>query len=93
MNNFRFSVEEILRVVKIADTTLRMRLKEFSETPSGALVLTDFRTLWLEEMNTPAFIKGKEKERVAKGQKQTSRASEEGRKRPRVHKKNRPTVM
>ncbi|KAI9457609.1 BRF1-domain-containing protein [Lactarius psammicola] len=64
MNNFRRSVEEIVQVVKIADTTLRKRLKEFKETPSGALTLADFRTVWLEEeMDPPAFIKGKDKER------------------------------
>jgi transcription factor IIIB 90 kDa subunit len=66
MNNFRRSVEEIVQVVKIADTTLRKRLDEFKNTPSGALTLTDFRTVWLEqEMDPPAFTKGKEKEKEA----------------------------
>ena len=86
MNNFRRSVEEIVQVVKIADTTLRKRLKEFKETPSGALTLTDFRTVWLEEeMDPPAFIKGKEKERATKGTETDQEASEEtgrARKRP-----------
>lgn len=64
MNNFRRSIEEVVQVVKIADTTLRKRLEEFKNTPSGALTLTDFRTVWLEdEMDPPAFTKGKEKER------------------------------
>jgi transcription factor IIIB subunit 2 len=63
MNNFRRSVEEIVQVVKIADTTLKKRLDEFKKTPSGALTLADFRTVWLdEEMDPPAFTKGKEKE-------------------------------
>ncbi|PPQ64030.1 hypothetical protein CVT24_008843 [Panaeolus cyanescens] len=63
MNNFRRSVEEIVQVVKIADTTLKKRLDEFKATPSGALTLQDFRNVWLEEeMDPPAFIKGKEKE-------------------------------
>lgn len=63
MNNFRRSVEEVVQVVKIADTTLRKRLEEFKNTPSGALTLTDFRTVWLdEEMDPPAYTKGKEKE-------------------------------
>jgi len=67
MNNFRRSVEEIVQVVKIADTTLRKRLKEFKETPSGALTLADFRTVWLEEeMDPPAFVKGKDKERESR---------------------------
>ncbi|KAH9991996.1 cyclin-like protein [Russula compacta] len=78
MNNFRRSVEEIVQVVKIADTTLRKRLKEFKETPSGALTLTDFRTVWLEEeMDPPAFIKGKEKERATKEAEAEKDASEE----------------
>ncbi|KIJ68696.1 hypothetical protein HYDPIDRAFT_125582 [Hydnomerulius pinastri MD-312] len=63
MNNFRRSVEEIVQVVKIADTTLKKRLDEFKKTPSGALTLADFRTVWLdEEMDPPAFTKGKERE-------------------------------
>lgn len=63
MNNFRRSVEEIVQVVKIADTTLKKRLDEFKATPSGALTLADFRNVWLEEeMDPPAFTKGKERE-------------------------------
>ncbi|KAI0668030.1 cyclin-like protein [Trametes maxima] len=63
MNNFRRSVAEIVQVVKIADTTLKKRLDEFRRTPSGALTLADFRTVWLEEeMDPPAYTKGKERE-------------------------------
>lgn len=63
MNNFRRSVQEIVQVVKIAYTTLKKRLDEFRRTPSGALTLADFRTVWLEdEMDPPAYTKGKEKE-------------------------------
>jgi len=63
MNNFRRSIEEIVQVVKIADTTLKKRLEEFRKTPSGSLTLADFRTVWLdEEMDPPAFTEGKDKE-------------------------------
>ena len=63
MNNFRRSVEEIVQVVKIADTTLKKRLDEFKKTPSGRLTLADFRRVWLEEeQDPPAFTKGNEKE-------------------------------
>jgi transcription factor IIIB subunit 2 len=63
MNNFRRSVEEIVQVVKIADTTLKKRLDEFRRTPSGKLTLADFRRVWLEEeQDPPAFTKGNEKE-------------------------------
>ncbi|KAF8345136.1 BRF1-domain-containing protein [Amanita rubescens] len=67
MNNFRRSVEEIVQVVKIADTTLKKRLDEFRKTPSGQLTLADFRRVWLdEEMDPPAFTKGREKEEAEK---------------------------
>ncbi|KAF8954879.1 Brf1-like TBP-binding domain-containing protein [Flammula alnicola] len=67
MNNFRRSIEEIVQVVKIADTTLKKRLDEFKATPSGALTLADFRNVWLdEEMDPPAFTKGKEREEAEK---------------------------
>ncbi|KAJ7119443.1 hypothetical protein C8R44DRAFT_788091 [Mycena epipterygia] len=63
MNNFRRSVEEIVQVVKIADTTLKKRLDEFKNTPSGALTLADFRSVWLdEEVDPPAYTRNKEKE-------------------------------
>jgi len=63
MNNFRRSVEEIVQVVKIADTTLKKRLDEFRKTPSGKLTLADFRRVWLEEeQDPPAFTKGNEKD-------------------------------
>ncbi|XP_006456426.1 hypothetical protein AGABI2DRAFT_78178, partial [Agaricus bisporus var. bisporus H97] len=63
MNNFRRSIEEIVQVVKIADTTLKKRLDEFKATPSGSLTLADFRSVWLdEEMDPPAFTRGKERE-------------------------------
>lgn len=62
MNNFRRSVEEIVQVVKIADSTIKKRLEEFKNTPSGALTVQDFRSLWLEEYaDPPAFSRGKEK--------------------------------
>ncbi|KAK0205101.1 BRF1-domain-containing protein [Desarmillaria ectypa] len=63
MNNFRRSMEEIVQVVKIADTTLKKRLDEFKNTPSGELTVGDFRSVWLdEEIDPPAFTKGREKE-------------------------------
>ncbi|KZT25749.1 cyclin-like protein [Neolentinus lepideus HHB14362 ss-1] len=63
MNNFRRSVEEIVQVVKIGDMTLRKRLEEFKRTGSAALTVSDFRKVWLDdEMDPPAFTKGREKE-------------------------------
>ena len=86
MNNFRRSIEEIVQVVKIADTTLKKRLDEFKKTPSGSLTLTDFRTVWLEEeMDPPAFLKGKEEEEQEEEEEGNKRKSKKkGQKRKRV---------
>ncbi|KAJ2331284.1 transcription factor TFIIIB subunit brf1, partial [Coemansia sp. RSA 2673] len=66
IHNFRRTQKEIIRVVKIADTTLRKRLEEFRNTPSGELSVTDFRSLWLEQaVDPPAFTKGRKKARAA----------------------------
>ncbi|KAF8648462.1 hypothetical protein AX16_006265 [Volvariella volvacea WC 439] len=63
MNNFRRSIGEIVQVVKIADSTVRKRLEEFRRSPSEGLTVEDFRKVWLEEeMDSPAFTKGRERE-------------------------------
>jgi len=60
MNNFRRSVQEIIQVVKIADTTLLKRLNEFKQTPSSQLTVDDFRTITLESaFDPPAFYRPK----------------------------------
>ncbi|KAF9524769.1 hypothetical protein CPB83DRAFT_860671 [Crepidotus variabilis] len=88
MNNFRRSIEEIVQVVKIADTTLKKRLEEFKATPSGALTLADFRNVWLEEeMDPPAFTKGKEKEEAERRALEDEEEEEESEKSKRKKKK------
>ncbi|CAL1702951.1 unnamed protein product [Somion occarium] len=79
MNNFRRSVEEIVQVVKIADTTLRKRVEEFRRTGSASLSVADFRSVWLEEeMDPPAFIKGREKERALEEEGEEGEAENKG---------------
>ncbi|KAJ1812601.1 transcription factor TFIIIB subunit brf1, partial [Coemansia sp. RSA 2599] len=66
MHNFRRTQKEIIRVVKIADGTLRRRLEEFRNTPSGSLTVADFRGLWLEQSaDPPAFTRNRIKARKA----------------------------
>lgn len=90
MNNFRRSVEEIVQVVKIADTTLKKRLEEFKSTPSGALTLADFRNVWLEEeMDPPAFTRGKEKEETERAAYQDGEASDNEERKAKARKKRR----
>ncbi|KAK4704857.1 transcription factor IIIB 90 kDa subunit, partial [Phenoliferia sp. Uapishka_3] len=81
MNNFRRSITEVVQVVKIADVTLRKRLGEFKDTPSGALTVSDFRTLWLDETaDPPAFTENQKKEKKAreKAEERQRRKEEEG---------------
>ncbi|KAM0752536.1 BRF1-domain-containing protein [Meredithblackwellia eburnea MCA 4105] len=78
MNNFRRSVTEIVQVVKIADVTLRKRLEEFKETASGALTVSDFRTLWLEEAADPPAFAQRQKKDSAKSKKGKGKAKEKG---------------
>lgn len=56
MHGFNRLIKEIVMVVKICQNTLRSRLKEFQNTPSGNLSVADFQTIWLEqEKDPPAF--------------------------------------
>lgn len=56
MHGFRRSEREIVRVVHICEATLKKRLGEFEETPSGQLTPGQFEEIWLEtEADPPAF--------------------------------------
>ncbi|KAF9229608.1 BRF1-domain-containing protein [Gyrodon lividus] len=90
MNNFRRSVQEIVQVVKIADTTVMKRLEEFKKTPSGALTLADFRTVWLDdEMDPPAFTRGREREEKEQEETQNGQNKREPKKKRRKGKRRR----
>lgn len=78
MNNFRRSITEVVQVVKIADVTLRRRLAEFKDTPSGALTVADFRTLWLDETaDPPAFSESQKREKKERERKDAKRKGKE----------------
>lgn len=64
MNNYRRSIQEIVQVVKIADTTIIKRLEEFSATTSANLTVGDFRTTGKPtvEADPPSFTKARMKE-------------------------------
>ncbi|KAJ2453574.1 transcription factor TFIIIB subunit brf1 [Coemansia sp. RSA 2336] len=77
MHNFRRTQKEIIKVVKIADTTLRRRLDEFRMTPSGKLTVAHFRDLWLEQAaDPPAFTNNRAKARKAMMEQQKLRQAE-----------------
>ncbi|RKP15496.1 cyclin-like protein, partial [Piptocephalis cylindrospora] len=60
MHDFRRTKKEVIRVVKIGDATLQRRLNEFEKTPSSAMTVSDFQSVWLEEScDPPAFARAK----------------------------------
>jgi transcription factor IIIB 90 kDa subunit len=48
MHDFSRKPNDIVRVVKIHESTLRKRLLEFGETPSSALTIDEFMSIDLE---------------------------------------------
>jgi transcription factor IIIB 90 kDa subunit len=56
MHGFQPTQEEIVRVVRIGEDTIRKRLQEFAQTPSAALTIEEFRICDLQiEENPPCF--------------------------------------
>lgn len=64
MHDFNRTTMDIIRVVKIHESTLRKRLMEFADTPSSALTLDEFMSVDLEaEQDPPAFKAARRKDR------------------------------
>ncbi|RVE41625.1 hypothetical protein evm_013730, partial [Chilo suppressalis] len=69
LHNFSRTPGDVVRIVKVHESTLRKRLLEFGETPSSALTLDEFMTVDLEEeQDPPAFraARKRDKERLQK---------------------------
>ncbi|XP_033338839.1 brf RNA polymerase III subunit [Megalopta genalis] len=64
LHEFNRSPTDIIKIVKVHETTLRKRLIEFGDTPSSALTLEEFMTVDLEEeQDPPAFKAARKKDR------------------------------
>ncbi|XP_031827459.1 brf RNA polymerase III subunit isoform X2 [Nomia melanderi] len=64
LHEFNRSPADIIKIVKVHETTLRKRLIEFGDTPSSALTLEEFMTVDLEEeQDPPAFKSARKKDR------------------------------
>uniref|UniRef100_A0A182QUB0 Cyclin-like domain-containing protein n=1 Tax=Anopheles farauti TaxID=69004 RepID=A0A182QUB0_9DIPT len=75
MHDFSRTPIDIVRIVKIHESTLRKRLFEFGETPSSALTVDEFMAVDLEaEQDPPAFkaARKRDKERLQKLEEQTT---------------------
>ncbi|KAK3093671.1 hypothetical protein FSP39_018726 [Pinctada imbricata] len=67
MHDFARSVNDLVRVVKVCDTTIRKRLSEFSLTASSQLTIEEFQKIDLEEeADPPSFTASKLKAQKAK---------------------------
>ncbi|KAL0819807.1 hypothetical protein ABMA28_007838 [Loxostege sticticalis] len=69
LHNFSRTPTDMVRIVKVHESTIRKRLIEFGETPSSALTLDEFMTVDLEEeQDPPAFraARKRDKERLQK---------------------------
>lgn len=69
LHEFNRSPADIVRIVKVHESTLRKRLIEFGETPSSALTLDEFMNVDLEEEQDPPSFKmarKRDKERLQK---------------------------
>ncbi|XP_013192202.2 transcription factor IIIB 90 kDa subunit isoform X1 [Amyelois transitella] len=69
LHNFSRTPSDVVRIVKVHESTIRKRLMEFGETPSSALTVDEFMTVDLEEeQDPPAFraARKRDKERLQK---------------------------
>lgn len=67
LHGMHCSIKDVIKVVKVCETTIRKRLNEFGETPSSKLTLEEFLSVDLEGEEDPpcykvARKKNKEKE-------------------------------
>ncbi|NP_001088063.1 BRF1, RNA polymerase III transcription initiation factor 90 kDa subunit L homeolog [Xenopus laevis] len=62
MHDFRRTIKEVIRVVKVCESTLRKRLTEFEDTPTSQLTVDEFMKVDLEqECDPPSFTAGQRK--------------------------------
>uniref|UniRef100_A0A8D0GCD6 Transcription factor TFIIB cyclin-like domain-containing protein n=1 Tax=Sphenodon punctatus TaxID=8508 RepID=A0A8D0GCD6_SPHPU len=65
MHDFRRTVKEVIRVVKVCESTLRKRLTEFEDTPTSQLTIDEFMKIDLEqECDPPSFTAGQRKQKI-----------------------------
>lgn len=57
MHGYNRSVQDLVGIVNMSTSTIRKRLTEFAETPSGKLNLDEFETVDLEEEQDPPIFK------------------------------------
>ncbi|XP_071601475.1 transcription factor IIIB 90 kDa subunit isoform X2 [Heliangelus exortis] len=78
MHDFRRTVKEVIRVVKVCESTLRKRLTEFEDTPTSQLTIDEFMKIDLEEeCDPPSFTAGQKKLKMQQLEKALSKKLED----------------
>ncbi|XP_075782528.1 transcription factor IIIB 90 kDa subunit isoform X1 [Pelodiscus sinensis] len=78
MHDFRRTVKEVIRVVKVCESTLRKRLTEFEDTPTSQLTIDEFMKIDLEEeCDPPSFTAGQRKLKIQELEKVLSKKLED----------------
>lgn len=64
LHGFSRTVKEVVKVVRLSNTTIRKRLLDFKKTPSGQLTVDEFNTIDLEEeQDPPCFTEARQKQK------------------------------
>eukprot|EP01137_Pigoraptor_chileana_P034807 Opistho-2@27902 len=80
MFGFSRTQKEIINIVRICDVTLRKRLDEFEDTPSGGLTPHEFQTIDLEEeCDPPSFVQARKRARLKASSQQHALPTSAGR--------------
>ena len=62
LHGFNRTVRQVVKTVRISDTTIRKRLGDFRDTPSSQLTIEEFQTIDLEEeQDPPSFTQGRKR--------------------------------
>ena len=67
LHDFCRTVNDVIKVVKVHESTLRKRLNEFGETPASQLTLDEFMNVDMDavtdEQDPPSYKAAREKDR------------------------------
>ncbi|XP_028409719.1 transcription factor IIIB 90 kDa subunit-like [Dendronephthya gigantea] len=64
LHGFSRTIKEVVKVVRLSNTTIRKRLNDFKKTPSGQLTVDEFNTIDLEEeQDPPCFTEARQKQK------------------------------
>ena len=64
LHGFSRTIKDVVKVVRLSNTTIRKRLTDFKKTPSGQLTIDEFNNIDLEEeQDPPCFTEARQKQK------------------------------